>query len=338
MAETTRDDSSSRRLSLFVSAHRRTLQADALYDRTLRLLEAAERHGYRTAWTVARHFATGEAGLPSILPLFAAASQRTRALRLGTGVVPLIFEDPLRLAEDAAITDQLSHGRIELGIGRGLGNGLSEPAHRAFDVPEQERDALFDQKLESLEHALSGAPVPGADRPIWPVSPGLAGRVWQAASTHDVVADIARRGHGLLLNRNAKHFPASRWQAGLIDTYHENLRSIEGAQARIGAVRVLFFADTEHAALALLRAHSGDELASSTDQEVRDFASARNIAVGSFDQVVETLGEDEAVRRSTEVIAALPDHTDERDSLADLEAAATRIAPYLEPVTALSAL
>src|SRR5579864_8684277 len=90
------------------------VSAGELYGHALELIERAERLGFDTAW-VAQHHARKDGGLPSPFVFLGAAAVRTSRLRLATGIITLPIEQPLRLAEDAAVLDILSGGRFELG-------------------------------------------------------------------------------------------------------------------------------------------------------------------------------------------------------------------------------
>src|SRR5437762_8646627 len=89
------------------------------YRIALDLFQAAEQLGYDSGWVAQHHFLNGGARLPSTLTFLAAAAERTRRLHLGTAIVILPLEDPLRVAEDAAVVDTLSGGRLQLGLGTG---------------------------------------------------------------------------------------------------------------------------------------------------------------------------------------------------------------------------
>jgi alkanesulfonate monooxygenase SsuD/methylene tetrahydromethanopterin reductase-like flavin-dependent oxidoreductase (luciferase family) len=86
------------------------------HESTLEIIELGERLGFDSAWVRHRHL---QYGISSPVALLAAASQRTSRIELGTAVIPLGWENPLRLAEDLATVDILSGGRLNPGISVG---------------------------------------------------------------------------------------------------------------------------------------------------------------------------------------------------------------------------
>ena len=88
------------------------------YENRLRLTEVYDREGFY-AYHIAEHHSTplGTAGAPGVL--LSAVVQRTKRLRIGTLVYTLPLVNPLRLLEEVCMLDQMSNGRLELGIGRG---------------------------------------------------------------------------------------------------------------------------------------------------------------------------------------------------------------------------
>jgi probable F420-dependent oxidoreductase len=121
------------------------------YRETLELVRLAERVGFDSAW-VSEHHGSSDGYLPSLLPMLAAFAAATERIELGTGVVLTPLHDPLRLAEDAAVVDQLSGGRLILGIG----NGWREEEFRMFGASRAERGARTEETIEVLRRAWTG--------------------------------------------------------------------------------------------------------------------------------------------------------------------------------------
>ena len=86
------------------------------HETTLQVIELGERLGFDSAWVRHRHL---QYGISSPIAVLAAASQRTSRIALGTAVIPLGWENPLRLAEDLATVDILTGGRINPGVSIG---------------------------------------------------------------------------------------------------------------------------------------------------------------------------------------------------------------------------
>src|SRR3954463_4289630 len=86
------------------------------HESTLQVIELGERLGFDSAWVRHRHL---QFGISSPVAVLAAATQRTSRIELGTAVIPLGWENPLRLAEDLATVDVLSDGRLNPGVSVG---------------------------------------------------------------------------------------------------------------------------------------------------------------------------------------------------------------------------
>ncbi len=124
---------------------------DQLFDEVMAEIEHGEALGFDSVWLPEHHFAIyGMLGNPLLLA--AAVAQRTTKMKIGTAVVILPFQHPLRVAEDAAMVDALSGGRLLLGVGR----GYQPPEFHGFDVPQGESSAMFEESFEILKRALSG--------------------------------------------------------------------------------------------------------------------------------------------------------------------------------------
>ncbi len=125
------------------------------YEQRLRMLELADKRGYY-CYHVAEHHATPLSMLPSPNLFLAAASQRTSRIRLGVLAYLLPFYQPLRLLEEIAMMDQLSKGRLEVGLSR----GASQFEMASYSVSAENSRAMFNE--ERGVDSLAG--VPGTQR------------------------------------------------------------------------------------------------------------------------------------------------------------------------------
>lgn len=122
-----------------------------LYRETLEQIAWAESAGFESV-LVSEHHVTDEGYLPSVLPALAAIAVRTTTIRLGTAVLLAPLHDPIRFAEDAAFVDQLSGGRLELG----LGLGYRRDEFRALGVRRSERGTRTEELVEIARRAWTG--------------------------------------------------------------------------------------------------------------------------------------------------------------------------------------
>ncbi|MBA2313621.1 MAG: LLM class flavin-dependent oxidoreductase, partial [Actinobacteria bacterium] len=127
----------------------RTFQDD--YAGVLELARLTEAAGLDAAW-VSEHHGSADGYLPSLLPMMAAMAAVTTRIELGTGVILAPFHDPLRLAEDFAVVDQISGGRTICG----LGIGWREEEFRAFGLDIASRTRRMSEIVEVLRAAWSG--------------------------------------------------------------------------------------------------------------------------------------------------------------------------------------
>ncbi len=113
----------------------------------------AERAGYGSIWLPENHF--GANALPDPLTLLASVAGATGQIKLGTTSYLLTLRNPLQAAEQVAVLDQLSGGRVILGVGRGYAPEML----RAFHVPPKEKRRIFAWSLELMRAAWAGQPV-----------------------------------------------------------------------------------------------------------------------------------------------------------------------------------
>ncbi|WP_400638470.1 LLM class flavin-dependent oxidoreductase [Pseudomonas aeruginosa] len=211
--------------------------------------EVAEALGFDGGWIAQHHLSGGFGQLPSPLLLFAAIAARTRRIELGTAVITLPLEDALRLAEDAAVLDALSGGRLQLGLGSG---GANLEMFNAFGREAGNRQVDFQRAQRTLQDALLGAPLPGTARlRLHPPAAGLRERLWHSHGSTAGAIHAAGQGNGLLLG-TATHDPLTV-QKPLAEAY---LGAWQDAtrRPRIGVVRAVFPAEDKVRARAELAA------------------------------------------------------------------------------------
>ena len=116
----------------------------------------AEDWGYESFWLPESHFA-GDAAIPDPLMLLAAVSASTETIRLATTSYLLPLRHPLQAAEQVAVLDRLSGGRVILGVGRGYQPAMFD----AFEVSRKDKRRLFEWCLGVMRRAWQGEPVGG---------------------------------------------------------------------------------------------------------------------------------------------------------------------------------
>src|ERR1700693_2954160 len=112
-------------------------------------IDAAERWGLDAMWLAEIHVAPERSVCSAPLTLASAIAARPRRIKMGTGVQVLPLCHPLRLAEEAATVDQISHGRLIFGVGR---SGFPR-TYEAYGVPYGESRERFAETLEILKRA-----------------------------------------------------------------------------------------------------------------------------------------------------------------------------------------
>jgi natural product biosynthesis luciferase-like monooxygenase protein len=121
------------------------------YQRMLAETELAETLGFHGVWFAEHHFHRYGGHLPSVPVMGAAAAQRTRRLRIGSGIALLPLQDTVRVAEEFAMLDCLSGGRLEFGIGR----GFQKMEYDAFERDMADSRVLFEEAYDIILKAWS---------------------------------------------------------------------------------------------------------------------------------------------------------------------------------------
>jgi alkanesulfonate monooxygenase SsuD/methylene tetrahydromethanopterin reductase-like flavin-dependent oxidoreductase (luciferase family) len=282
------------------------------YRDSLDSIQVADDLGYSYAWVAEAHF-TPVIGLAAALSFLAAATQISDRIRLGTAVVPLAFDNPLRLAETAALVNSLSGQRLEFGVGKGNPRGFSTDAYNAFGLSEDNRDQLFARALTAVKTALR-EPIDAGGKAVtlYPPAEDLLDRIWQATGDHSTAAAAGAAGDGLLLFRTTPEGVAGDIQSVLIDSYLSSFDRSVG-DPRIGVSRSVLIAASRreaiNVAIAEFETHPNDHLVrpeANDAKSVEEYLIKFDIAFGSVDDVVETLSGDAAVTRSSNYLFSLP--------------------------------
>jgi alkanesulfonate monooxygenase SsuD/methylene tetrahydromethanopterin reductase-like flavin-dependent oxidoreductase (luciferase family) len=170
-----------------------------LYREALQLAEDAERLGFDSVWTSEHHFAD-DAYAPSLLPLSAAIAARTSSIEIGTGLLLAPLHQQLRLAEDAAVVDLISHGRFILGLGLGWLDWESE----AFGVSSTDRVRLTEGAIRACREAWGDGLVAEAGVAVQP-KPARSGGppIWLGAHAEAATRRAARIADGWIAGEPA---------------------------------------------------------------------------------------------------------------------------------------
>ena len=314
--------------------------ASQRYDWALQQIQQAERCGFSTAWIAQHHFNADAGGLPTPWPLLGAAAQATQRIRLGTAVVTLPHENPVRTAEDAAVVDTLSGGRLEFGIAP----GASAENLDALGYANTNARELFNDKLPILRAALAGEPLGKAGMVLQPLAEGLNERMWQATFSANGATRAGQAGDGLMLSRIQPGSEVGELvgdlQMPIIETYIKQLA--DGVAPRILASRTAVVIDEENRSAALQHLRSrvavlaernlrnNGEPISADDLNDADLLRYTNTYFGTVDEVAEQLAGDQAANASTEVSFQVhsldPGH---EITMRSLELLGTQVAPAL---------
>ncbi|HZO83484.1 MAG TPA: LLM class flavin-dependent oxidoreductase [Candidatus Binataceae bacterium] len=185
----------------FFSWPERRVALPTVYQRALQRIEIMDRAGYDAVWLTEHHFSDYSV-CPSIPVMGAHVAARTTKLRIGAGVTLAAFYHPLRLAEEIALLDILSGGRVNWGAGR----GFDAREFRTFGVPMEETQARFREAVDIVLRAWSSErltyrgryfsfdDVEVLPKPLQRPHPPM----WVAAGSVDAVTWAAAHGYPVL--------------------------------------------------------------------------------------------------------------------------------------------
>ncbi len=190
----------------FFSWPERRVSLQTVYERALQRIDIMEQAGYDAVWLAEHHF-TGYSVCPSVHMMGVHVAHRTRRLRIGMGVSLAAFYHPLRLAEEVALLDVLSGGRVNWGAGR----GFDPTEFEVFGVPVAESARRFHDAVEIVLAAWTSERV-SWNSPYWrfenvEVLPKPLQQphppVWLAAGSPSALRWAGKHGFSVLLGPHA---------------------------------------------------------------------------------------------------------------------------------------
>jgi alkanesulfonate monooxygenase SsuD/methylene tetrahydromethanopterin reductase-like flavin-dependent oxidoreductase (luciferase family) len=315
----------------------RTAQ-DALLQ-SIDLAVAAEELGVDGAFFRVHHFARQ---LASPFPLLSAIAARTSRIEIGTGVIDMRYENPLYMAEEAAASDLISSGRLQLGISRGSPETALNGSESFGFIPQ---DGTTDADLarahtELFMAAIQGAGVANANPqmtgstgalPVMPQSPGLAERIWWGAGSRATGQWTAAQG----LNLMSSTLLTEDTGVPFGDLQAEQIALFRGAwkeagwerEPRVSVSRSILPITTDED-----RAYFGGRAGGDREDQV-GYLDANTLArfgksyVGDPSEIAAELLEDAAVREADTVLLTVPNQLGVEYNAHLLETVMKHIAP-----------
>jgi alkanesulfonate monooxygenase SsuD/methylene tetrahydromethanopterin reductase-like flavin-dependent oxidoreductase (luciferase family) len=210
--------------------------ASEVFDEHLELIEYADSSGFH-AYHLSEHHASPLSLTPSPNIILAAATQRTKNIRLGALVYTLPYYNPLRLADEINMLDHLSHGRLELGVGRGI--SALEASFFGINTIEDSRgiyrenfDAILAAFTADEKFSFQGQYHSYTDVPLWvhpvqrPYPP-----LWFPSSNEESIGFTAGQGLNTVLNN---YFTRAVTRT-LVDKYAEVFNEHKDDPTRLNA-------------------------------------------------------------------------------------------------------
>ena len=201
-----------------------------VYRNELRLADLAEPLGFESVWGVEHHF-TDYTMCPDVLQFLAYMAGRTERVQLGSMVVVLPWHDPMRVAEEVSMLDNMSGGRLILGLGRGAGKVEFDGFRLSMDESRERFVESARMLLEGLETGTCEHSGRFVNQPKAAIRPApfksFRGRTYAAAVSPESVPVMAELGVGMLI------IPQKPWAevAKELDGYRTLYRQVNHAEA-----------------------------------------------------------------------------------------------------------
>ena len=227
-------------------------QLGETYETRLKVIETYDRLGFRSYHVAEHHFTPlGMGAAPSVF--LAAVAQRTRRLRFGPLIYAVPFSHPIRLAEEIAMLDHMSGGRLEMGFGRGASPiELAYVGHDAASTEQTFQEgvevvlrALTSDQLNFEGDRFSFKNVPMILRPLQQPHPPM----WYGLHSVESAPRVARQGFNVVCN------DPPETAAHVINAFKNIWREIHPSTSlpMIGLVRHIVVAESDEEALAIAR-------------------------------------------------------------------------------------
>ncbi|MFD4526262.1 LLM class flavin-dependent oxidoreductase [Streptomyces sp. NPDC058470] len=280
-------------------------------EETLQLFEYGERLGFDGAWIRQRHL---EHGVGAAAVFLAAAGQRTERVELGTAVIPIGYESPFRLAEDLALADVLSRGRLQVGFSTGmphaelLGDLVYDGDWRSFDLSY----GRVARVVDNLRGGYLGGPdtviqSPGnTQRPrLQPHSPGLVDRIWYGGGSLRSVRWAAENGLNLLSGNIVTGESTDDFITAQLNLLTEFRHTPSAARVAVGRVIVPFDSADRATRTRYLEYAASRHARTLAPQGPKRILFAPDV-VGTAEQILEQLAADPVVSAVSELRIELP--------------------------------
>ena len=223
----------------------RSIPLETIYSRALERIEIMEKTGYDAVWLAEHHFSSYSV-CPSVHVMAMNIAARTQRLRIGTAVTLAPFYHPLRIAEEIALLDILSGGRINWGAGR----GFDPEEFEVFGVPVEESTERFREVVEIVLAAWQNERLTYTGKfhhyenvEVLPKPSQIPHPpIWVAASSHGAVKWAAERGLAMLMDPHSTTDTLAQKQR-----LYEKSRTVEVSGDRPIA-RLIAVADTDYKA------------------------------------------------------------------------------------------
>jgi alkanesulfonate monooxygenase SsuD/methylene tetrahydromethanopterin reductase-like flavin-dependent oxidoreductase (luciferase family) len=306
------------------------------HESTLSIIELGEQLGFDSAWVRHRHL---QYGISSPVAVLAAATQRTSRIELGTAVIPLGWENPLRLAEDLATVDILSGGRLNPGMSVGAPMNYDQVKEALYPDTGDIEDFSYERvrRLLSFVRGEKASDFSGtvgfeafSDR-VQPYSPGLARRLWYGAGSVRSAQWAGENMMNLLtssVTRAEETEDFAQNQLAQIQAFRAH--HPDGEKARVSQGLVVIPTDSASPGQ---RAKYEAYVAARTPRTATPQGPARMMfakdVIGTSAEIAEQLYAHAAFREVDEVAFALPFSFEHEDYVQILTDLATRLGPEL---------